>query len=450
MSVDYDLVILGSSPAGIHAALRATQFHARVALIDQGVALMGCLPSFWAAPAPIAQWYAALTADLTAQYAPSVLATHGIDVIAGCGEFVRQPQFGVVVGRRSLRSRAYLLATGTRPLIPDISGIDTVSYFTIDTIAPQLDKFTPDQRVVVLGDEPMGLAIAQALVRQQVQVTLIVATATVLPEGDGEAVGWLQAHLEADGMTLLTATAVTQVRQLGDQIWVQAGDQAIAADALLLAPRQTPNLQGLNLEAAYGPKPVLDLAVNAKMQTRHPRIYACFGQWQQHYLDHYAIQQAAIAVDNALFWPVKTVNQRAISYLVPTTPELLSIGLSEEQARQRYGEDVMILQQPFSTLAKVQWQGAPTGFCKLLVRRRGEIVGAQIAGPQAGELGAAIALAMQQNLSVQTLATLGLPSLACTQLIAATAQEWQRLRRLDSPWRRDWLEEVLSWLRSWS
>ncbi len=457
MSVDYDLVILGGSPAGIYAARYAAQFHARVALIDQGIAPVPELPVFLEAPAPLVQWQTAVTTAVGALDSPAALAAAGIDVISGQGEFVRRPRLGVVVGDRALQSRAYLLATGTRPLIPNIPGLDAVPYHTVETLIPNWESLTPDQHVVILGDEPVGLAIAQALVRRQVRVTLIVSTATLLPEGDVEAVDWLQAHLEADGVTLLTATAVTQVRQIGEQIWLQSGDRAIAADLLLVTPRSVPMVAGLNLEAANvkgqaagmagGSVPDYAVAVNAKMQTSNPRIYACFGQWKHHFLGHYAVQQAAIAVENILFWPTKTVDQRGVTQLIPTTPGLLSVGLSEQEARQRYGSDTIVLRQLFRTVAAAQWQGAPTGFCKVMVRRRGEILGAQIAGPNAGELGAAIALAVRQKLKIQALATLVMPSLTTASILAATAQDWQQ-QRWQQQWRRDWLEEFFSWRRS--
>jgi pyruvate/2-oxoglutarate dehydrogenase complex dihydrolipoamide dehydrogenase (E3) component len=459
MAVDYDLVIIGSSPAGIQAARRAAQLHARVALIDPVLlnpvlldplrtapVSLPCTPAP-ALPIPCAQWHAAVTAVLGELQAPKVLAAQGIEVLAGPVEFFRKPHLGVRVNGRSLRSRAYLLATAAIPQIPSIPGIDAIPYFTVATIAPHLDTFTPEHRVVVVGGDPRGLEIAQALIRQKVQVTVIVASATILPDEDAAAVALLQAQLEADGIVLLTATAVTQMRQIADQVWVQAGNQAIAADAILLAPGHQPNLAKLNLEAAGVKWDPQGLPVNAHLQTTNPRIYACLGQWGSDYLEHLALQQAQIAVDNALFWPTKTVNLRAIPRMVQTAPEFLTVGLSTAQAQQRY-RDVMILRQPLNTLAKAQWQGTTTGFCQLVVRRNGDILGAQVVGPAASELGGVIILAMQQNLRVQALATLALPLLTFAQIIPSTALEWQRLSRLQQPWRRDWLEEFWSWRRS--
>ncbi len=474
MAVDYDLVIIGNSPAGIHAAQRAAQFYARVALINPALAesprtapsrtgpfqagssqagrlqadpiSLPCCPAP-ALPLPYAQWHEAVAATLGEFHAPKVLAAQGIEVIAGQAEFFRKPGLGVSVNGRSLRSRAYLLAIPSIPQIPSIPGIAAIPYFTVATIAPHLDTFTPEHRVVVVGEDPRGLEIAQALTRQKVQVTVIMATATILPEEDAAAVALLQAQLEADGITLLTATPVTQVRHIEDQVWVQAGNQAIAADAILLAPVHQPSLAALNLAAVNVKWHAQGLSVNSHLQTTNPRIYACLGQWGNSYLEHLALQQAQVAVDNALFWPIKTVDRHAVPRVVQTTPEFLAVGLSTAQAQQRYS-DVMILRLPFNTLAKAQWQAATTGFCQFVVRRNGEILGAQIVGSAASEIGGAIILALQQKLRVQALATLAFPPLTFAQIIPTTALEWQRLRRLQRPWLRDWLEEFWSWRRS--
>ncbi len=454
MSADYDLIIFGHTPAGVQAALLAAQYQARVTLITQGIDFAPTLPCTPVPPLPSDQWQPAVALTLAALNAPAMLAAQGIEVITARGEFVRKPRLSVAVAGRLLRSRAYLIASDTVALIPDIPGLKDVSYQTIATIAPQLDTLTPAHHVVVLGDEPMGLAIAQRLARQKVQVTLIVKTTTLLPAADPEAIALLQAQLEVDGIQLLTATDVTQVRQIQDQVWIQAGHQAIAADTLLVALGSSPNLEGLNLEAAAVSWSAQGIPVNAHLQTTNPKIYACPGRDRGDvtYLEHLAIQQAHIAVWNALFLPIKTLPAGAIARLVPTVPELLSLGLSETQAKQRYGRDICILQQPFSTLAKAQWQGDTTGFCKLIVRRNGQILGAHLFGAQAGELGGAIALAMQQNLSVQTLATLVYPASTFAAIIPATAAEWQRQRQSQPQWpwnwRRDWLAEFFSWQRS--
>jgi pyruvate/2-oxoglutarate dehydrogenase complex dihydrolipoamide dehydrogenase (E3) component len=460
MPTAYDLVILGSSPAGIHAARQAAQYHARVALVTQNISPIAPLPVS-APPHPTAAWWPAVAEILATQQAPSVLAAEGIDVIVGEGEFVRKPVFQVVAQGRSLPARAYLLATGTVPKLPMWDGLAAVPYYTPVTIAPHLDQFTPGHRVVVLGDDPMALAIAQRLLSQKVQVTVIVASATLLPTEDAEAVDLLQAMLEAEGLTVITTTAVTQIRRIQDQIWVQAGEQVIAADALLLAPESQPNLQSLNLESAKVKSDANGLVINPKQQTTNPRIYTCFGldritPYAQDLLAH---RQADVALWNALFWPLKTVCTRALPRTVPTQPALYSLGLTEQHARQRYGKAVLVVRQSFNSLPLVQWKGtagqgtagqgtATGGLCKLVTHRNGQILGAQILGPAAVELGSAIALALHHRLPVIALAQLATPAQSFAPILSHIALEWQRQRRAQTRWRQDWLEEFWSLRRS--
>ena len=222
MAVDYDLVVIGSSNAGIQAALTAITLKARVALVDQGCAATSAAISHWVllemartlgqarqaanlgvceAVVPHADlWsqvkrWSEVTADATsAGRSPEVLAALGVDVIQGYGEFVRKPTVGFVVNDRFLQSRAYLLAmpdvpvleTPLKPLATkpsaiqtgEIAGLETVGYWNIRTALLQMESINHLHHLVMIGSDAIEVELAQTFARLGKLVTLIHSNAS--------------------------------------------------------------------------------------------------------------------------------------------------------------------------------------------------------------------------------------------------------------------------------
>ena len=444
MPSDYDLVIIGATAAGIYAAELAAQQKARVALVQQGEAaeevwrragaeicrsalfrqalvsdVIGPSVKGW----PIQPWVETVIADQPALQSPALLAAAGVDYIAAMGEFCRKPQPGLLVEGRLLRSRAYLIATSAHPIIPSIPGLSEVNYLTLEQRWPALP-----QNLVILGSDPGGVEVAQTWAYLGGQVTLIVNEALILPLADPAAAFLVQAQLEADGVRVLTHTKVTQVRQIDNKIWLQAGDEAIATDALLLATERQLAVASLNL-AALGVESLVP--INAQQQTTNPQVYVCNSSPNR--ADRAALaRHEARMVLRHLGWVAATSN-RAVPQVVLTQPELAWVGLTTAQAQSQFGSDLLILSTNFKTNLKAQILGTTTGFCKLLVRRNGTIVGAHLVGQDASEMIGPIALAMQQNLPVYTLAHLTLPSATLAEIVTQTAQQWEQQRQIKRP-----------------
>ena len=492
MPVDYDLVVIGSSAAGIQAAIAAAQLKARVVLVDQGCATskisdapvlsamgqtlkqlqrgeqlgLGTTEAAFPSEATLwtqaQRWSVAAKAASAEPQSPAVLSAMGIEVISGSGEFHRKPKLGWLVNGRSLRSRAYLLAIDslrvslqTEPTavgtvlapLAAIDGLTTVGYLTADVVLQKLPALASRQ-LVIIGRDAIGIELAQSLVRLGRSVMLIVPDAQLLPHEDAEAAFLIQAQLEAEGVEVLTETSVSQVREIDGKKWVQAGNRAIETDEIILAMTPPFDQTSLNLPAANVKQSSSGILVNAKLQTTNPRIYACRGRIAGYDTPHIAIADAKVALKNALFLPIAKVSERPVPTVVATHPPLARVGQTETTAVQRYGADVIILRQPFKTLAKAQLQDETTGFCKLLVHRNGELLGAHIAGWQADELISTIALAMQQKLTIQAIASLVLPSSSLAVILQQTAAEWQRLRLQKNTRLQDFLEGFFNWRRS--
>jgi pyruvate/2-oxoglutarate dehydrogenase complex dihydrolipoamide dehydrogenase (E3) component len=464
MSSEYDLVIIGATAAGLHAASLAARLKARVALVEQTqtVEIAGTWQRVLGEITRSTQrlhhthqigiygqgrgersldwpqtteWITTLMADQQTWTAPAVLAAAGVDYLAASGEFCRKPHPGFIVEGRLLRSRAYLLALNPASILPPILGLDQMPYLTPTTLWP-----AHPQDVVILGDAAVAIELAQTLVHLGTQVTLIVNQPTLLPRVDREAALLLQAILEAQGVRVLTQTAVSQVQRLEDKIWVQAGNQAIATDALLLAfdPSLDSALDKLNL-AAMGV--TIPCSVNARCQTINPRVYLCGHPGGQADRAAFAQYDATIAVHHALGVGQAVLPDRSLPQVVWTHPEIAWVGLTELQARQQFGRDVVVLHQDFKPLPKAQMRGEATGFCKLIARRNGRLLGAHLVGPDASELIGPIALTLQQNLTLSALAHQPFPAGSLSEILAKTAVEWEFSRPLrQQNWLMRWLQ----------
>lgn len=481
MVADYNLVIIGHTTAGIEAAIAAARLKARVALVEQLVPSsdpwaaighstlveagrltaelkranqLGLGTGIEVTQTTIAeswqrlqQWLDTIQATTALIHSAAELAALGVDVIPGYGEFCRKPTPGFVVNGRFLKAKAYLIAVPHRPIIPQIPGLAEVGYLTTTTIAPHLAALQHRQQLVVVGGSPMAIWLAQALARLGLHLTLIVNDAQILPGVDPQAAAWLQASLEAEGVKVLTRTQVTQIRQIQGKKWLQAGNHGIETDEILLAIGQQPELEPLNLDAVGIRQTSTGLVVNAKQQTSHPNIYACMGQLGSHYCPNRAIYEARIALKNALFLPLFIAHEQSIPFIVNADPELATIGLTESAAIKRYGKAIVILQESFHALTAAQIQGHLTGFCKLIIHRNGRILGAHLVGNQASELIGTIALAMQQNLSIQALAQLTPPASTRSEIISKTAAQWHDWQLNHRPRLQDFLETWFQWRR---
>jgi pyruvate/2-oxoglutarate dehydrogenase complex dihydrolipoamide dehydrogenase (E3) component len=164
-----------------------------------------------------------------------------------------------------------------------------------------------------------------------------------------------------------------------------------------------PNVESLNLEAAGVEVGERGIRVNEKLQTTNPRIYACGDVIGGYQFTHVAGYEASVVLKNALFFPVTKANYRVIPWATFTDPELARVGLTEKQAKERYGDDIYVLKQEFAGVDRAQAEAATKGFAKIITRGNGEILGAHLVGASAGELLHEIVLAMSNNLKVSAL-----------------------------------------------
>lgn len=460
MAVDYDLVIIGSSPEGIYAAITAVYLNARVALVtqnrkgyldnyesifsrtlgqithlvnqtqigegltspfegergsgiapcDDAIAPSACTPrQFGIYPENLFStdnlqqtkiWAEAVCSNLAIENSLVTLAALGVDVIEGEGEFCHLPEQALIVGKRKLRSRAYLLATGSHCVIDEIEGTKEVEHFTIVDFLSQTELISLPKQIAIVGCSPLTLELTQSLARLGKQIFLIVEEERILPQEDPEASTLIQAILEAEGVKILTASKVTQIKNLKGQKWLQVGKKAIATDAIIFTGNRQPNLASLNLTGVGVKYTSRGIEVDQKLQTTNSSIYACGSVIGGYDLPHLARYEANIALKNALFLSWFKIDYRYLPWAIFTEPNFAKVGMTETQARRRYGDDVYVIRQYYKGVARAQLRGETTGFCQFLIHSNGEILGAYIIGSHAAETISAIALAIKHKIKL--------------------------------------------------
>ncbi len=460
MAVEYDLVVIGGGSAGLLVAGIAASLKAKVALIERdrlgGDCLWyGCVPSkslihasrmaydvkhagrfgVYCNPeidfAKVIGHVQDVISTIQPHDSPERFESLGVEVIFGSGEFIDRQTFKV--NGRNLKARAFVISTGSRAAIPPIPGLKEAGYLTNEEVfsITQLPK-----SMAVIGGGPIGCELGQAFSRLGSQVTIIASGKRLLHKEDPEAVAVVHKQFESEGIRVLLQTKAERVEIVDGKKCVWAAEEKIAVDEILVAVGRQPNVESLNLDAAGVKLGKLGIEVNTKLQTTNSRIYACGDVIGGYQFTHVAGYQANIVLKNALFLPVLKADYRVIPWATFTDPELARVGLTEQEARERYGDDIYVVKQGFDEVDRAQAEAATAGFAKIITRRNGQILGAHLVGPSAGELIHEIILAMSHKLKISALGGIHIyPTLTEINSKAAfelTKQNYEKNYRLQS------------------
>jgi pyruvate/2-oxoglutarate dehydrogenase complex dihydrolipoamide dehydrogenase (E3) component len=421
----YNLVVIGAGPAGLVTAAIAAGLGAKVALVERermgGDCLnTGCVPSkaliragrtaaearraaelglavsgaidFGAAMERVRRVRARIAREDSARRYRDEL---GVDVFLGAARFVSGEEIAVEGAR--LRFRRAVIATGSRPVVPPIEGLPGAGFLTNESVFELRER---PARLGVIGGGPIGCELAQAFQRLGSRVVLLEAGAQLLPREDADAVGVVEARMAHEGVRVLTGCAVERVEASGPARRLRVrraggASEEIEVDALLVAVGRAPGVEGLDLErAGVAWDAQRGVHVDDHLRTANPRIFAagdCCMAWK---FTHAADAAARIAVQNALFFPMRRVSGLVMPWCTYTDPELAHVGLHEREARQR-GIEITTFDVPLAEVNRAVTDGEEEGFARIHVRRgRDEIVGATIVAGHAGELISEITLAM--------------------------------------------------------
>lgn len=334
----------------------------------------------------------------------------GVRVIEGEAGF-RDPKT-IVVGpelniRYEIKARRFVIATGSRPLVPSISGLEQVPYLTNENAFETRER---PKHLIVLGGGRVALELAQAFRRLGSEVTVL-DSAQPLGKEDQECAGIVLDAFAREGITIRGGVKVERVRRLRQRIEVVLageGEETIQGTDLLVAAGRRPNIDALDLAAArvkHGPDGIL---VNKRFATSNRRIYAIGDVTGLPPFTHSATHQAVLLIRHLLFRLPIRMNADEIPRVTFTDPELAHVGLTDAQARERHGA-IRVVRSPYRDNHRAQAERETRGHIKVVTDPKGLILGATIVGAAAGEQITAWTLAINHGLNIRAFAELVMP-----------------------------------------
>jgi pyruvate/2-oxoglutarate dehydrogenase complex dihydrolipoamide dehydrogenase (E3) component len=422
MSRRQDIAIIGGGPAGLVAASVAGQLGLRVTLVEKSAQLggdclhTGCVPSK-------TLLHLAHTAQVTRQGVhdgllstmpdidfgaaidrvravigqiqqhddPERFRGYGCKVLFGAARFSGPRE--IVVEEQVIRARRFLIATGSAPAVPPVTGLEEAGFDTNETIFTRREL---PRRLAVLGGGPVGVELAQAFARLGARVTLIEQAGQLLPMNDAAIAIELQRVLEREGVEVRTGASVRAVRRDGDSRQLLFTDgNTLECERILVATGRHPAVQHLGLDVAGVAYDRKGIRVDARQRTSRRHIYAAGDVCGPYPFTHMAEYQAGIALANMVFRFPKKADYRVVPRVVYTDPEVATVGLDSAAADAR-GIRYDTVEFPVREIDRAITAGIDSGFCRLLIRK-GRLVGASLIAPQAGELIHELALAMRVN-----------------------------------------------------
>jgi len=453
-----DICVIGAGSGGLSVAAGAAQMGARVVLLEGhkmgGDCLnYGCVPSkalLAAGHKAHAMGHGAfgisagpVTADFAAakDHVANVIATiepHdsqdrfeglGVRVIREFGRFVGHDK--VQAGDTTITARRFVIATGSRPLVPPIPGLDGVPYLTNETI---FDLRERPEHLIIIGGGPIGMEMAQAHRRLGSRVTVLEGL-KALGKDDPELAAIALDRLRGEGIGIVEGAMASEVAGHAGDISVQTQDgQRYAGTHLLVAVGRSVNLDGLDLFRAGVESTRTGVKVDASLRSpTNRRVYAIGDAAGGLQFTHVAGYHAGVVIRSILLGLPSKARTGHIPWATYTDPEMAQVGLTEAEARERYGAKLRVVRADYSGNDRAIATGQTTGLVKVMVVR-GRPVGASIIGAQAGELIQTWALAIANNLKMSAIAAMVAPYPTLGEVNKRAAGAYFSPKLFDSAW----------------
>ena len=477
-SFDANVVVVGAGSAGLVASLITAGAKAKVILVERdkmgGDCLnTGCVPSKSIIRSARIMSYIKRAKEYGIDDAtgnvnfPAVMARvqnviktiephdsverfTSLGVEVELGDAIIESPYTVVVNNRRITTRSIILATGARPLVPPIPGLDSIDYLSSDSIwsLKELPK-----RLLVVGGGPIGCELAQAFSHLGSEVVQVDMADRIMPREDKEVSDIVMDAFAKQGIKLLTEHKLLKFGSDESGDYMEADHQGetvrVEFDKVLLAIGRKANVEGIGLEElGLALTPQGTVRVNEYLQTSIPNIYACGDVAGPYQFTHMASFQAWFASLNAMFgglWRSK-VNYNVVPWATFTDPEVARVGLSEQDLKeQNIAYEVTRYQLDHHDRSLTD--GEAHGFIKVLTQPgKDKILGVTIVGYHAGEIITEFVFAMTHGMGLKKISAVThiYPTLGEANKFAANAWRSERLPQKYFPW----LERFFAWYRS--
>ena len=297
----------------------------------------------------------------------------------------------------SLRFAKAVVATGARAVVPPIPGLEEAGFLTNHNV---FNLTVQPRRLAVVGGGPIGSELAQTFARLGTEVTIIEMADQFLQREDQDAAEILRASLQRDGVEVRLSTQPRKGRDVAGRqkclfLDTPEGARQVTVDEILVGVGRTPNVEGLDLEAAGVEYDRSGVRVNDFLQTTNKKIYASGDICLPLKFTHTADAASRAVIQNALFpGPKKRISRLVVPWCTYTDPEIAHVGLYPHQAKQR-GIAVDTWKVPMSDVDRAIAEGDEEGFFKVHCKQGTDtILGATIVARHAGEMISEITTAM--------------------------------------------------------
>ena len=491
-SFDRNLLVIGAGAGGLVTSYIAAAVKAKVTLIEAGemggdCLNYGCVPSkaiiksakivdqithgehyglenatpqfsFKKVMARVHQ----VIADIAPHDSVERYTDLGVEVIKGYGKLINPWTVEIKLNdgtMQTLTARSIVIATGARPFVPPLPGIETSGYVTSDTLWTEFAKLdTAPKKLVVLGGGPIGSELAQSFARLGSQVIQIEMAERIMIREDLEVSEFASQSLQKSGVNILTSHQALRCEQRDGKKFIivknlkheQGSEQeeeiAIEYDQLLCAVGRSARLKGYGLEE-LGIETNRTIQTNEYLETLYPNIFAAGDIVGPYQFTHVAAHQGWYAAVNALFGTFKKfkVDYRVIPWATFIDPEVARVGINEQEAIEQ-GIDYEITRFDFEELDRAITDSAANGFIKVITPKgKDKILGVTIVSEHAGDLIVEFVLAMKHGLGLnKILGTIhSYPTWAEGNKYAAG--EWKRNHAPETV--LNWLEKFHTWRR---
>ncbi|GAB5449547.1 dihydrolipoyl dehydrogenase family protein [Gymnodinialimonas sp.] len=455
-TIETDICVIGAGSGGLSVAAGASQMGAKVVLLEGhlmgGDCLnFGCVPSkallaaghkahetseaaFGVAGHAPAPDYAAAKDHVRAvidEIAPvdsqERFEGFGVHVIREFGKFISHHE--VQAGEHTIKARRFVIATGSRPFVPPIPGLDSVPHHTNETIFDLRER--PDH-LIIIGGGPIGMEMAQAHRRLGSQVTVLEG-AKAMGKDDPEAAALVLGKLRAEGIEIVEGALASQISGTDGAITVETKDGArYEGSHLLVAVGRQVNVDKLDLHKAGVAFERGGVTVGPDLRSTNARIYAVGDAAGGAQFTHVAGYHAGVIIRPMLFGLPAKARTDHIPWATYTSPELAQVGLTEDEAKKEHGDKVFIARAEFEHNDRGIATGQTQGFVKVMVVK-GKPVGATIVGPQAGELIGIWSLAIANKLKMSAVANMIAPYPTLGEINKRAASAYFTPKLFDSP-----------------